>query len=200
MFLVGIIIGSVLCIPIGPNGLVALSSTASSGYKGVLGTAVGASIANLIVAIITTSLVFDFHQWEIDSGIIRDLSCIFLMAFSLYFFTQKQKQPSPQKPSSMSVAAYIQRAFTVGICNPKSLLGFPLVIFSTIPELNANIGLITSIKLGLGVFFSSVIWWCILYWIFKAADLASYPTIAETLSRLIAIAIFFIGIAVLALG
>lgn len=194
VFIAGFLIGSMLYIPIGPNGLIALTTIKSASYKGLIGTAIGSSLASFLTAIFSILLVLNFPVVSLNENLIGSLSSIFLIIFGIFFVTKSVLMP-PSKKSKVDMLKYIRVSFFVGISNPKNLIIFPTLLFSFYPSLN-NMG--TSheniLLLAFGAFLSAVAWWCVFYFSLRLVDIVRFPKIIETVSHAFGIILVIVGI------
>ena len=162
LILKGMLIGVIVSAPVGPVGLMCMQRTIYKGRAHGFATAVGATLSDLIyavMAVFSLSFVIDF----IDEHklILRMIACAVIFAYGLYTLMYNptiKLQKMKKQDVKQSYISDLMSSFGLTITNPLVVLLF-LALFAKFDYLPDN----TSLLLGLaGIFFiliGSSIWW-----------------------------------------
>lgn len=163
----GIIIGLIFGIPAGAVGAMAIQRTLSRGVKAGLVTGLGSSAADCLYAVVGAfglTLISDFLlQYQVAINIIGGT---FILFMGIRLIMQKNMEimadrtaDKTEKHMTKEIKMFLT-SFAVGITNPAAILTF-LFAFSYF-GITGQTGLLNGIKLVLGVFIGTGIWWCLL--------------------------------------
>jgi threonine/homoserine/homoserine lactone efflux protein len=189
---IGIGIGGILYIPIGPNGLCAFSSISTGGYRGVLGTGIGSSLSCFTMVNLSVFLALKTPIASIDPNILEIGAAIFLTSIGLYYLLKQIVIPGGKQNES-ELIKYISRGLTVGMSNPKSFILFPTLLFSFVDSTSLNENPVIVLFLALGACLASISWWALLYKLLRLSDIKRFPLVIEKVSRLFATVLILTG-------
>ena len=159
LFLRGILIGIIFGIPAGAVGAMTVERTWNYGVKAGLLTGLGSSVADCIYAgigafgltVISDFLLMYQHIVHLVGG-----SIVLGMGLGLLIGKEKKAEISIVDGK---IGMFLS-SFVVGITNPAAIMTF-LFAFSWF-GITGNYGAIQGMKLVMGVFFGTYIWWGIL--------------------------------------
>lgn len=122
----GILIGILVSAPMGPIGVLCIQRTLNRGRTSGLFTGIGASISDLIYAILTgfgISMIIDFiESYEL---LIQIFGSIVLACFGLYIYRQNPaKNINLKKPNATNHVQDMVSAFFLTLSNPLILFLF----------------------------------------------------------------------------
>ncbi len=156
----GFIIGVVVSAPMGPVGVLCIQRTLNKGRWYGFVTGLGASISDIIYALITgygMSFIFDFINTNIFY--LQLLGSIMLLAFGYYTFRSNPvKAIRPISPSKGTLFHNFITAFVVTLSNP-------LIIFLFIGLFARFTFVLPGIPLGeqmigyMGIAIGAIVWW-----------------------------------------
>lgn len=156
-FFSGIVIGLLFGIPAGAVGALTIQRTLDYGVKAGLLTGLGSSAADCFYAGIGAfglTVISDFLlDYQEVIGIIGG-NLIVVMGTSL--LTGKRKQITLHSQAAGGVTLFLS-SFVIGITNPAAVLTF-LFAFSLF-GLSGHMGILAGIRLVLGVFLGTYLWW-----------------------------------------
>lgn len=158
----GLIIGVIVSAPVGPIGLLCVQRTLSKGRMHGFATAIGATISDLIyavMAVFSMSFVVDFindHQI-----VLRTIACAAIFIYGLYtFIVNPIKKLRKMKPSK----DYMQDAlssFFLTITNPLVILLF-IALFAKLNYMEDEASLAIALTGIVFIMLGACIWWILL--------------------------------------
>ena len=169
--LIGFGIGAVLYIPIGPNGILALRSISTNGYRAAFGTAIGSCMACAMMASMSVWL-FSVSPWQINANLLNTLGGLFFILVGVFFLIKPIPKPTSAQQNSLPeatngsayslVATAAVKGFLVGISNPKSLVGFYMLLLVVLGELQQQITGAHLFLVVTGGTLAAAAWWSFL--------------------------------------
>ena len=193
-FSAGFFVGAALNIPIGPNGALAVYRSSIYGWKAVLPTALGATIAsgfyiflgaifasNPYLSKISTSPIF-----HVFGAIFLGLLAVFLYRKSHHLAKVERLEISPPSKRSLLLSA-----FAVGMTNPKSIVGFPAALLSSGFKLDESDLVASASLVTLGGVASSLLWWVVFVLMSRRFSASDNSRNVAKITRFLA---YFIGV------
>jgi threonine/homoserine/homoserine lactone efflux protein len=161
LFLFGIMAGSVLGIPIGPNGTLCLYRSMRFGWSQGMATAWGSVTAMFLHAFISFMLLSRLMGMMSQKGggdFINALSGVVSVVIGIIFYLSSRpgqtvlQNTAPQKVFFINFIS----AFTIGIVNPKNIFGFATLLIAGNLKLGNDISSVMNAAVfGGGVFLST---------------------------------------------
>ncbi len=168
LFLFGIVAGSVLGVPVGPNGTLCLYRSIRFGWFHGMATALGSVSAMFLHAMLSFMLlssIMGFISMGKGGNIIDTMSGAISIAIGIIFYFS----PSPKESSIKETAAQtiffrnFASSFAIGIVNPKNIFGFAALLIANNLALAGNLSnVMNAASFGTGVFLSTALLFMIL--------------------------------------
>ena len=162
----GMLIGIIASAPMGPVGVLCVQRTLNKGRWQGLATGLGASISDIIYALITglgLSFLMDFICDGTVSYFLRVVCSMVLLCFGIYCFRSKPKPVHMINKQNLSLLYNAHTAFWITFANPLIILlfGATMAQFSfVIPD--------HPLEMGIGyasIFAGAMLWWFGLTWL-----------------------------------
>lgn len=185
-FPAGFFVGAVLNIPIGPNGALAFFRASIYGWKSVVPTALGATLASGFYIFIGAVFISNpFVSNLSKSPIFHIVGALFLSALAYMLYKKshsitKVQQEDVTVPSDLSM---FTSSFLVGMTNPKSIVGFPAALLSSGYVFDEAAILISASLVALGGIFSSLLWWIVFLIMSKNLNSKNNSLAVERITR-----------------
>lgn len=171
LFFFGIMVGSVLGMPIGPNGTLCLYRSLRFGWTQGMATACGSVTAMFIHACISFMLLsrlMGIMSQKAGGDFINALSgVISIMIGIIFYFSSRPGQTALQNTDPQK-AYFINffSAFTIGIVNPKNIFGFAALLIASNLKLGKDISsAINAAVFGGGVLLSTAMLFILLIYL-----------------------------------
>ena len=135
LFLFGIMAGSVLGIPIGPNGTLCLYRSLRFGWSQGMATACGSVTAMFLHAFISFMLLtrlMGIMSQKAGSDFINALSGAISVVIGIIFYLFSRPGQTTLQNTDPQKVFFINffSAFTIGIVNPKNIFGFAALLIA----------------------------------------------------------------------
>lgn len=185
-FPAGFFVGAALNIPIGPNGALAFFRASIYGWKSVLPTALGATLASAFYIFMGALFISNPFVANISkSPVFHIVGAVFLsvLAYMLYkksHSISKVKEDDTIVPSDFSM---FSSSFLVGMTNPKSIVGFPAALLSSGYEFDEKNIFICACLVALGGIASSLLWWIVFLFMSKRLNTQNNSLAVERITR-----------------
>lgn len=162
----GMLIGIIASAPMGPVGVLCVQRTLNKGRWQGLATGLGASISDIIYALITgagLSFLMDFISDGTVSYILRVACSVVLLCFGIYCFRSKPKPIHMLNKQNLSLVYNAHTAFWITFANPLIILlfGATMAQFSFVIADHP-------LEMGIGymsIFAGAMLWWFGLTWL-----------------------------------
>ena len=194
----GFIIGVLASAPMGPVGILTVQRTLNKGRWEGFATGIGASISDIIYAVITgyfMYLVVDIIEDPIIALWIKVIGSILLFAFGVYTFKSipKHKVVDEEAPveTKNKLTGFIITGFAITASNPLIILLFVALFgqFTFILAGNWFVQLIGYVSIVLGALF----WWYILTWMVDKVRAKFNHKVIWWINRIIGIAVMVVS-------
>jgi threonine/homoserine/homoserine lactone efflux protein len=162
ILILGIIIGIMIAVPVGPLGLLCISRALMSGPATGLFSGLGVATADALaagIAALGVSFVSDFlsdHQI-----ILRLLGGVFLVYLGIRIYRGRPRPEIPPSSVNGLVAVYATTLFLT-LSNPVTFLQF-IAIYAGWHVESMSGRYVAAAVLALGVFIGSALWWVALF-------------------------------------
>lgn len=191
--LAGIFAGGILYVPIGPNGILALSRVRSMGYRGIVPTAIGSILSCFIVALVGSSIIIFFGVSDILNDLTNFVSAIVFITIGILFFQSSRGKYDINK-HNFNFKNMLISAFLVGISNPKGIVGFPVLFISFAGSNGLDFPLSNALFAALGAVISATCWWVLFYVVFRYFDIERKPFFLRIIIEFFSLLLIIIGI------
>ena len=194
----GFIIGVLASAPMGPVGILTVQRTLNKGRWEGFATGIGASISDIIYAVITgyfMYLVVDIIEDPIIALWIKVIGSMLLFAFGVYTFKSipKQKVVDEEAPveTKNKLTGSIITGFAITASNPLIILLFVALFgqFTFILAGNWFVQLMGYVSIVLGALF----WWYILTWMVDKVRAKFNHKVIWWINRIIGIAVMVVS-------
>ena len=194
----GFIIGVLASAPMGPVGILTVQRTLNKGRWEGFATGIGASISDIIYAVITgyfMYLVVDIIEDPIIALWIKVIGSILLFAFGVYTFKSipKHKVVDEEAPveTKNKLTGFIITGFAITASNPLIILLFVALFgqFTFILAGNWFVQLMGYVSIVLGALF----WWYILTWMVDKVRAKFNHKVIWWINRIIGIAVMVVS-------
>ena len=171
LFLFGVMAGSVLGIPIGPNGTLCLYRSLRFGWPQGMATACGSVTAMFIHAFISFMLLsrlMGFMSQKAGGDFINALSGAISVAIGIIFYFSSRPGQTALQNNDLQKVFFINffSAFTIGIVNPKNIFGFAALLIAGNLKLGKDISsAMNAVVFGGGVFLSTAMLFVLLIYL-----------------------------------
>lgn len=161
LFLYGFMAGSVLGIPIGPNGTLCLYRSLRFGWHQGMATACGsvtAMFAHAFVSFMLLAQLMEIVSLHAGSGFIDRLSGAVSVVIGIVFYLASGNRKADEEVTEQQGVFLVNflSAFTIGIVNPKNIFGFAAMLVAGNIDLAGGEPSITrAAAFGGGVFLST---------------------------------------------
>lgn len=168
LFLFGFMAGSVIGIPIGPNGTLCLYRSLRFGWTQGMATAFGSVTAMFLHAVISFMLLSGIMGFMSRSGggdLINTSSGAVSIAIGIIFYFTSAPKPSSLQdaPPQMIFFRNFISSFAIGIVNPKNIFGFAVLLVANNLALGRDSSsILGAASFGSGVFLSTALLFIIL--------------------------------------
>ncbi len=167
-FLYGIIIGFVLCVPVGPVGLICMQRTLAQGRRAGFVSGLGAATADSIYcAIAELGLTFISNLIMRQSGIIRFGGGIIICVLGLNLLRGRNSESGPVVVKTVDLPFGYASTFMLALTNPVTILSYTW-LFAGLGMRNLDKTLTGVIYTVTGVFTGSALWWFFLSYVVDA--------------------------------
>lgn len=194
----GFIIGVLASAPMGPVGILTVQRTLNKGRWEGFATGIGASISDIIYAVITgyfMYLVVDIIEDPIIALWIKVIGSILLFAFGVYTFKSipKHKVVDEEAPveTKNKLTGFIITGFAITASNPLIILLFVALFgqFTFILAGNWFVQLMGYVSIVLGALF----WWYILTWMVDKVRAKFNHKVIWWINRIIGITVMVVS-------
>ncbi len=171
LFLFGIMAGSVLGIPIGPNGTLCLYRSLRFGWSQGMATASGSVTAMFLHAFISFMLLtrlMGIMSQNAGSDFINALSGAISVVIGIIFYLFSSLGQTALQNTDPQKVFFINffSAFTIGIVNPKNIFGFAALLIAGNLKLGNDISsAMNAVVFGGGVFLSTAMLFILLIYL-----------------------------------
>jgi threonine/homoserine/homoserine lactone efflux protein len=171
LFVLGIMAGSVLGLPVGPNGSLCLYRSLRFGWMQGMATALGSVTAMFLHAIISFMLLSKIMGIVSQNGgdnFINAISGAISIVIGVVFYLSSSPKQTALSNTAMQKAFFINylSAFTIGIVNPKNIFGFAALLIASNLNLSNNFAsAVNAASFGSGVFLSTFLLFLILIYL-----------------------------------
>ncbi len=162
----GMLIGIIASAPMGPVGVLCVQRTINKGRWQGFATGIGASISDIIYALITgwgLSFILDFITQPTPLYILNVTGSAILLLFGIYCFRSKPREVHLLNKQNMSFFYNAHTAFWITFANPLIILLF-MAIMAQLSFVISN----HPLEMGIGflsIFFGALLWWFGLTWL-----------------------------------
>ena len=194
----GLLVGLIASAPMGPVGILTVQRTLNKGRWEGFATGIGASISDIIYAVITgyfMYLVVDIIEDPIIALWIKVIGSILLFAFGVYTFKSipKHKVVDEEAPveTKNKLTGFIITGFAITASNPLIILLFVALFgqFTFILAGNWFVQLMGYVSIVLGALF----WWYILTWMVDKVRAKFNHKVIWWINRIIGIAVMVVS-------
>jgi len=161
LFSEGLVVGLVLCIPLGPVAALCINNSLRGGrFRGAitgLGAAVGDAVYSLAAALglgVVSSFLIKEQLW------LRLGGSIFLILIGIRIFLRKPVDKSAGRGDSAYLSSFIS-GLVLTLSNPLTFLAF-VAIFAGLGIVGGNVNYALAAAVIGGIFTGAVLWWFIL--------------------------------------
>ena len=163
LFVIGIIVGLLASIPLGPIGVICRQRTINKGkLSGYLSGMGAASADTIFAAIAGFSLTFIISFIEEKQIIFQTIGGVIVLALGIkIFYTNPIKQLRRHKRKKNSLLEDYLSVLLVTITNPLAVFLF-IALFASLGVVTEGTNLWLSLVATSGVFIGAVAWWYIL--------------------------------------
>lgn len=193
----GFLIGILCSAPMGPVGILTIQRTLNKGRMEGLATGVGASVSDILYAVITgygMAYVVDIIENPAIALIIKVGGSVLLFAFGIYTYRSKPKQQIkddiPDITEKNDLRSFAVSGFAVTVSNPLIIFlflalfsQFTFVINNFIPQVMGYIGLVAG----------ALAWWFALTWVIDKVRAKFDYKVLWWINRIIGIAVMVIS-------
>ncbi|HVN71492.1 MAG TPA: hypothetical protein VMU10_05685 [Desulfomonilia bacterium] len=171
LFLFGIMAGSVLGLPIGPNGTLCLYRSLRFGWSHGMATACGSVSAMFIHAFISFMLLSKLMAVAARSAggdSINQLSgAVSIVIGIIFLMASMRRRTAPQNAEQQGIfLVNFFSAFTIGIVNPKNIFGFAALLIAGNLKLGSEVlSFMNAVVFGGGVFLSTALLFMLLIYL-----------------------------------
>jgi len=161
-FFYGIVIGFILCVPVGPVGLICVQRTLSQGRHAGFVSGLGAATADSIYcAIAELGLTFVSNLIMRQSDIIRFGGGLIICILGMNLLLGKNSQPGSAMVKAVDLPFGYASTFMLALANPVTILSYTW-LFAGLGIRNAEKALGGVVCTVTGVFTGSALWWFLL--------------------------------------
>lgn len=194
----GFLIGVLASAPMGPVGILTIQRTLNKGRWEGFATGIGASISDIIYAVITgyfMYLVVDIIENPVIALWIKVVSSILFFAFGIYTFRSKPKQNVADEESPVEtkhkITGYIISGFVFTVANPLIIFLF-VALFGQFTFILAG-NLIAQIVGYIGIVVGALLWWFVLTWLIDKVRNKFSNKVVWWINRIIGIAVMIVS-------
>ena len=161
MFWKGVLVGFMMAVPLGPMGVLCIKRTLSRGKKSGFITGLGiATIDALYGSVATLGIAFVAAFILTHKIVIQSIGISILFYLAIIIFNEKPANLIIPKSTTKNLAKDYGSAAILTLCNPITILSF-IAALAAVDIVN-NLGQDLPLKLILGIFIGSMLWWSIL--------------------------------------
>ena len=189
----GFFVGAALNIPIGPNGALAVFRASIYGWKSVLPTAVGATLASAFYIFLGALFASNPSVAKLSQSAVFHLVGAMFLGLIAYMLYKKSHHLSKVDKADLTVPSNMSMFFSsmmVGMTNPKSIVGFPAALLSSGYEFDEKRILQCAALVALGGILSSLLWWTVFIFMSKKLTKDTNTEMVAKVTRYLA---YFIG-------
>lgn len=171
LFVFGIMAGSLLGLPVGPNGTLCLYRSIRFGWMQGMATALGSVTAMFLHSIISFMLLSSIMGIVSQNGgdnFINAISGVISIVIGVVFYLASSPKKTALSNTAIQKAFLINylSAFTIGIVNPKNIFGFAALLMASNFNLGNNfVSAVNAASFGSGVFLSTFLLFLILIYL-----------------------------------
>jgi threonine/homoserine/homoserine lactone efflux protein len=167
-FFYGVIIGFILCVPVGPVGLICMQRTLAQGKRAGFISGLGAATADSIYcAIAELGLTFISNLIMRQSGIIRFGGGIIICVLGLNLLWGRNAERGPVVVKTVDLPFGYAATFMLALTNPVTILSYTW-LFAGLGMRDLDKALTGVVCTVTGVFTGSALWWCFLSYVVDA--------------------------------
>lgn len=197
-FFKGCIIGLLVSAPMGPVGILTIQRTLNKGRWEGFATGIGATISDIIYAIITgyfMFLVVDIIEDPVIALWIKVVSSMLFFAFGVYTFRSKPKQSVADEESPVEtknqLTGFVISGFVFTVANPLIIFLF-VALFGQFTFILAG-NFITQIVGYIGIVIGALLWWFSLTWLIDKVRNKFSNKVVWWINRIIGIAVMIVS-------
>lgn len=194
----GFLIGVLASAPMGPVGILTIQRTLNKGRWEGFATGVGASISDIIYAVITgyfMFLVVDIIEDPIIALWIKVIGSALLFAFGVYTFKSKPRQRVIDQEAPMEtknkLTGFVITGFAITVSNPLIILLF-VALFGQFTFILAGNWFVQSMGY-LSIVAGALAWWFGLTWLVDKVRAKFNPIVLWWINRVIGIAVMVVS-------
>lgn len=194
----GFIIGILASAPMGPVGILTVQRTLNKGRWEGFATGIGASISDIIYAVITgyfMYLVVDIIEDPIIALWIKLIGSALLLAFGIYTFRSipKSKVVDEEAPveTKHELTGFIISGFVITVSNPLIILLF-VALFGQFTFILAG-NWFTQILGYISIVIGALTWWFVLTWLIDKVRSKFNQKVIWWINRIIGIIVMIVS-------
>ena len=194
----GFIIGVLASAPMGPVGILTIQRTLNKGRWEGFATGIGASISDILYAVITgyfMYLVVDIIENPIIALWIKLIGSLLLFAFGVYTFRSIPKHKVVDKEAPIEtrhkLTGFIISGFAITVSNPLIILLF-VAMFGQFTFILVD-NWFTQFMGYLSIVAGALCWWFALTWLVDKARAKFSPKVIWWINRVIGIAVMVVS-------
>ena len=194
----GFIIGILASAPMGPVGILTVQRTLNKGRWEGFATGIGASISDIIYAVITgyfMYLVVDIIEDPIIALWIKLIGSALLLAFGIYTFRSipKSKVVDEEAPveTKHALTGFIISGFVITVSNPLIILLF-VALFGQFTFILAG-NWFTQILGYISIVIGALTWWFVLTWLIDKVRSKFNQKVIWWINRIIGIIVMIVS-------
>ena len=175
LILKGLLIGIVVSAPLGPVGVMCIRRTLNKGRWHGFATGVGASVSDLVYAVITAfgmSFVFDIINNEQNMFVLQLAGSVLIFGFGLHTF---RTNPHSYRTDSMAklrtvpvtkgkLAYNFSTGFALAISNPLIILMF-MALFARMSFVLPQLEMMERVVGYVAIWTGATLWWFSITWV-----------------------------------
>jgi len=194
----GFIIGILASAPMGPVGILTVQRTLNKGRWEGFATGIGASISDIIYAVITgyfMYLVVDIIEDPIIALWIKLIGSVLLLAFGIYTFRSVPKTKVPDEDSPVEtkheLTGFIISGFVITVSNPLIILLF-VALFGQFTFILAG-NWFTQLLGYISIVAGALAWWFGLTWVIDKVRTKFNQKVIWWINRVIGIVVMIVS-------
>jgi threonine/homoserine/homoserine lactone efflux protein len=171
LFFVGILAGSMLGIPVGPNGSLCLYRSVRFGWPQGLATALGSVMATCICSagsVLIFSLFMKLISAKSVENVFGGICGTVSIALGIVILITSKSKPAGSMKTSVNKMFLLNfsSSFLIGMTNPKNIIGFAAFLMASGPKVGNNaLTLVHAASFGCGVSLSNMFMFLLLIYL-----------------------------------
>lgn len=165
-FFLGILAGSALGLPIGPNGSLCLYRSIRFGWRHGAATALGSVLSMTLYALVSFMILSLFGGMVTGAdSTINAINGVCSLLIGIVFVKAAPSSPSAAQdaPDRKMLFFNFSSSFLISITNPKNIIGFAALLVAYSPKAATNLfSWLNAVSFGFGVFLSTTCFFLIL--------------------------------------